>query len=175
MTFASTAAELHGQRPWMSAANDYAASQDASLLRKAFSDLRDYFTSAAIWQLKQEPLNASLISLSEVAAEPIQYDEDFITPSTGAIKEATQLLQVLPEEMCRPDISTEPSGAIAFEWYKSPSQTFVLSSNGTGSIEYAALLGPGNEIYGKINFVGDLPLPLRQLLSLFLSTTSTHG
>jgi len=171
MTYASSALVYPRPRSWSPPSYDYGASQDASVLRETFSHLKKHFTLAATWQRKEELLNTALIALLEAIAVPIQYEEESQQTSENTIREATRLLEALPEAIPQPDISTEPSGAIALEWYRDKNNVFVISTNGTGSIEYAALLGSGNEIHGRVNFAGDFPMPLNSLLSIFLASS----
>ena len=168
MTYASS--PLAYSRSWSPPSYDYGASQDASLLRETFSHLRKHFNSAVTWQRKEELRKSAFEALLETIADPIQYEEESQQTSENTIREAARLLEALPETIPQPDISTEPNGAIAFEWYRDKNNVFVISANGTGSIEYAALLGSGNEIHGRVNFAGDLPLPLNGLLLHFLAS-----
>lgn len=173
MTYASTA-YTHSRPPsWLPTSHDYGASQESSVLRKVFSHLKEHFTLAATWQRKEEILNTAFEALLETVTNPIQYEEESQQPSENTIREATQLLQALPEGIPLADITTEPSGAIAFEWYKDEKNTFVISTNGTGSLEYAAIVGSGNEMHGRVNFAGDFPSTLNNLLSIFLANTPT--
>lgn len=170
MTYASSAAAYTRPRSWFPQSYDYGASEDASVLRETFSHLKIHFTLAATWQLKEELLKTAFEALLETIAGPTQYEEGSQQTSENTIREATRLLEALPASIPQPDISTEPNGAIAFEWYRDKNNVFVISTNGTGSIEYAALLGFGNEVHGRVNFAGDFPMPLNSLLSIFLAS-----
>lgn len=170
MTYASNAQEYSRPRPWFPTSYDYGASQDASILRNTFSQLKEHFTLAATWQQKEELLSIALETLLEAITNPMQYEDESQQASENAIREASQLLQALPAGTPLADISTEPSGAIAFEWYKDEKNTFVISTHGTGSLEYAAINGTGNEMHGRVNFAGDFPRTLNNLLSSFLGS-----
>lgn len=82
--------------------------------------------------------------------------------------EALGFLKNLPVNFEIPDVGIEPSGAITFEWYKNPFKVFVISLNGTSTLEFAALSGRGNELHGKMNFTGEMPNQLKVALESFL-------
>lgn len=80
----------------------------------------------------------------------------------AAFYEAEMLLSALPSYLLEPEILPEPVGAIAFEWYRGKERVFVFSVSGRKSIEFAGLLGHGNEVHGRVNFEGFLPNRLLQ-------------
>ena len=83
--------------------------------------------------------------------------------------ESISFLKNLPINFEIPDIGIEPSGAITFEWYKSPFKVFVISINGTNTLEFAALVGRGNEWHGKMNYAGEMPAQIKAALERFLT------
>ena len=83
--------------------------------------------------------------------------------------EALSFLKNLPSNLEIPDIGIEPSGAITFEWYKEPFKVFVISINGTSTLEFAALAGRGNEWHGKMNYAGEMPTQIKVALEIFLT------
>lgn len=86
-----------------------------------------------------------------------------------AAARAIELLAALPSYIPVPDIFPDPTGAISFEWYRRPKHRLLLSIYGSGAVEFAALLGVGNEMYGEARMEGGLPeiirAHLRQLFS----------
>src|SRR5450830_1479941 len=89
--------------------------------------------------------------------------------SFEALKEAISFLQLLPAELEIPEADIEPNGAISFEWYKDPLNVFVISINGTQNLEFATLMGRGNELHGKMRYFGELPPPIKMALETFLT------
>lgn len=81
-------------------------------------------------------------------AQPISY---------LAVLDAKLLMLALPSYHPVPEIFGEATGAIAFEWYRRPGYRFVLAIFGRGRIEYAGLLGTGNEAYGEVRIENNLP------------------
>ena len=57
------------------------------------------------------------------------------------MRNAWRFLEALPLGTESPEISAEPDGAIAFEWYRTPRKVLSASVDPDGSIYYAALLG----------------------------------
>ena len=77
--------------------------------------------------------------------------------SDDAMLMADRLLPTLPSYLPVPHIYADPTGAIAFEWYRRPRHRFTLSVYGNGTIEFAGLLGTGNEVYGAAHHSAGLP------------------
>ena len=74
-----------------------------------------------------------------------------------AVDEAEELIQSLPSRYQSPEITPEPTGAIALQWRFGQFRTIVLSVSGKGVIEYAGLSGRNNQYFGKRVFTGELP------------------
>lgn len=87
--------------------------------------------------------------------------------SPNVLEEAQMLLLVLPSTIPVPEFVPERSGRIAFEWYRSPDRVYLLSTGGNRELEFAGLLGRGNEIHGKCNFAGALPGMIADHLKAF--------
>ena len=88
-------------------------------------------------------------------------------PSLQSFEEALSFIAKLPSSLPLPTPMTEPGGAIAFEWYKDPSNVFVISINGTSRMEYAAIFGNKGELHGKMLYKQNLPEPIRLQLDYF--------
>jgi len=86
----------------------------------------------------------------------------------SAFHEAWLILCLLPSSVPVPNVLPEPTGAIAFEWYRDRDRVFILSVSGVKTIEYAALFGPGDENHGRANFEQSLPQRLLRDLLDFL-------
>lgn len=108
--------------------------------------------------IKWQRLSETLKFLQEVYKECSVEDWDGYgaTPiSIGAYSEAARLLTMLPSSTPLPDITPEPSGEIALEWYKGKKSVFVISLSGNNIISYAGLFGEASKAYGTEN-LGDL-------------------
>lgn len=89
--------------------------------------------------------------------------------SVGAYLEAMKLAELIPSELPLPEVSPEPCGDIAFEWYKGKRFLLVLSVEGNNTINYAGLFGSTNRIYGSEYFSDELPPSvLKMIKRLFL-------
>lgn len=66
--------------------------------------------------------------------------------------EAFRFLEVLPSTINKPEISTDPDGEIAFEWYGSNKRVFSVSVGHAGELTYAGIFGSrktkGTELLG---------------------------
>jgi hypothetical protein len=113
----------------------------------------------------------ALHALSEIYLEYSQenWDGYGAAPiSPGAYEEAKKLLRLLPPYIRMPDILVEPAGDIAFEWWKSSGQVFVLSVRGKHKISYAGISG-GDKSYGTVYFGETFPLVIYEHLRRLLS------
>ncbi len=113
-----------------------------------------------------DPLN-SLDRVFQDCSEENWDGEDATAIPYRAFEDAERLLYVLPSFIPAPDVLPEPIGAVAFEWYRNPRWTYVLSVKGNHSIEFAGLFGAGDEIHGKVNFDGFLPGMIAEHLRIF--------
>jgi hypothetical protein len=89
---------------------------------------------------------------------------EYRLPSPAAVREAIELIESLPSWAPPPTPVMEPSGAIALEWELGHGRFFVLAVDGTGRIEYSAILGLGDENFGVVNFAGRIPPRAQALL-----------
>ena len=71
--------------------------------------------------------------------------------------EAVRLIKMLPSDIPLPEVSPEPLGTIAFEWYKAKNNLFIVSVSGKGIVEYAGLYGIGNRDYGTARIENTFP------------------
>ena len=71
--------------------------------------------------------------------------------------EAVRLIKMLPSDIPLPEVSPEPLGTIAFEWYKAKNNLFIASVSGKGIVEYAGLYGIGNRDYGTARIENTFP------------------
>jgi len=83
------------------------------------------------------------------------YDATAISKSTYF--EAIKLIELIPSFLPEPEIIPEPTGAIAFEWYKGKRFVFVISVGGENIITYAGLFGKNSKTHGTEYFADNLP------------------
>lgn len=90
---------------------------------------------------------------------------EYRAPSPWAVLEAMDLIESLPTWAPTPTPLMEPSGAISLEWEFDRGRFFVLAVDGTGRIEYSAIVGLGDERFGVGNFSGAIPRHAQTLLA----------
>jgi hypothetical protein len=132
----------------------------APLFEKCQKMLGYYLASSSRAQRTQE--------WGEAISELIEDQDSENTYSTAALSEIIELTEHFPLNIPLPSLVVEPSGAIACEWYVSPSHVFVLSVIGNQTLEFAALMGEGNEINGRRHYAGALPEIITSTLRQFL-------
>lgn len=113
-----------------------------------------------------EPV-ASIYDLYERCGTPNWDGDGAAAISSDAVDEAEQLIYLIPSSIPIPEFVPEPTGGIALEWYQGRDRLYLLSVSGAKSIEFAALMGRGNEFHGRVNFEGSLPVIVLDHLKLF--------
>ena len=71
--------------------------------------------------------------------------------------EAIEIIRLLPQDLPLPEVMPEPTGEIAFEWYKDRKHVFVISVGGRERISYAGLFGSHSETPGFEYFSDRFP------------------
>jgi hypothetical protein len=95
--------------------------------------------------------------------------EVVISPS--AIKEVEMALSTLPGDIPVPNLLDEGNGFVALEWFRNPKNVFLMSFNGTKSVEFASIFGSRNELRGKLEFMDEIPISLIEQLRVFVQTS----
>ena len=157
-----------GLGSWKSYQVAMGVSADANVLSGMMESLLSSLAQSATAQKRiNEPLDALFSVYKECTAR--NWDGEQAPPVTiKSFNEARDLLMLIPSSFPVPSFSPESSGAIAFEWYKNAKNVFVISVDGTQSIQYAGLFGDGNETHGKVNYAGSIPRVIQTLLDDFL-------
>jgi len=137
------------------------ASDDAARIASQFREFFGRFVQSATGSERVlEPRQAIYDLVARCAQE--NWNGEGAEPITAdAASRASELLVSLPSYLPVPDIFPDPSGAISFEWYRRPKHRLVLSIYGNGAVEFAGLLGVGNEVYGEARMAGGLPEIIR--------------
>jgi hypothetical protein len=74
----------------------------------------------------------------------------------AALTVAKRFLEALPAHFPDPDISADPDGEVAFEWYLKPKYVLSVSVGQDGSLNYAASFGR-NKVHGLEHFAKGIP------------------
>jgi hypothetical protein len=81
---------------------------------------------------------------------------------------AVRLLGTLPPSLPTPEISVDPDGEFAFEWYKGRSNVLSVSINQTGKLSYAASIGR-KTFHGTDFFADEFPKSISENLERLFS------
>ncbi|MGA2984330.1 MAG: hypothetical protein ABSG32_10960 [Terriglobia bacterium] len=87
--------------------------------------------------------------------------------SLSAIR-ATELLELLPNDIQIPNVVPDPGGDISFEWHAGSQNDFTLGVTGQ-SLVYAGIFGGSSETYGEERFSRVLPLAVLGILRRYFS------
>lgn len=144
-------------------------SGEAETITKRIEEvLADFWLSAAL-SAKYVEAHQALVSACEEASRE-NWDGYGARPfALQASAAADRFLRALPTTAPSPEISVDPDGEIAFEWYLGPRRVLSVSVGSTNQLTYAALLGP-NIVHGTETFVDELPPSIVANLSRLLSS-----
>lgn len=127
-----------------------------------FSKKAFWHSTASIGRPVEEAIE-SLIELYRQCSEA-DWDGYGANPvSKESIYEAVEFIYLLPSGFPMPNILAEPSGEIAFEWYKNKRMIFVIGFNGKNMIFYAGIFG-SNKTHGTEYFSDTIPLVILENL-----------
>lgn len=98
-------------------------------------------------------------ALCEVAKECREDDWDGYGAkgiNQKSFAESLRLLDLLPSNTPTPEVSVEPDGMVAFEWYKRPRWIFSVSFGTNNTLIYAGLFGK-SKTHGTEYFGAEMP------------------
>jgi len=59
--------------------------------------------------------------------------------NVDSLIKAFQFVRSLPDDISMPDVSVDPDGEVALEWYKNPRWVFSVSVGADGTLTYAGI------------------------------------
>jgi len=153
---------------FLSPHTDRGVSEDASRLRERISDLlTDLVQSVTLGASYREVSSALEEAYEEHSSENWDgYGAKAISPASYNL--AFRFLETLPLSLPAPQVSVEPDGEIAFEWYMGPRRVFSVSVGAHGDLSYAGLFGRSTA-YGTEFFGDELPQKIVENLDRLFS------
>jgi hypothetical protein len=91
-----------------------------------------------------------------------------------AVRQANRFLSMLPPSAFRsivPEVTVDPDGEIAIEWYVSPSQLFSVSIGANGRLAWAGIID-GEEVPGHAMMKQRIPQELLDYINQLVADTS---
>ncbi len=70
---------------------------------------------------------------------------------------ALSFIDSLPEDITHPEVSVDPDGEIALDWFGMQKKILSISIGPTGEINYAVDLGIKGKKHGQTKFIHDIP------------------
>jgi hypothetical protein len=143
-------------------------SEDAGQLGALFETIHKHIRKTVTLG---EPIRNAYIALQEAFAEGSvenwdSYGAKAVTQQT--YEQARKFLESLPPTVPMPEISLEPDGEVAFDWFREPSRVFSVSIGEKGELTYAGVFGK-NKTHGVEIFQDDLPKVIMDNLSRLYS------
>ncbi len=114
-----------------------------------------------------EPLRNVYLAIQEILEEGStdnwdSYGAKAVTQQT--YDQALRFLRALSPAVPMPEISLEPDGEFAFDWFRAPGWVFSVSIGGTGDLTYAGVFGK-NKTHGTEVFQDEIPKVIMDNLS----------
>jgi hypothetical protein len=106
--------------------------------------------------LRQAELDRQLAAAVRAALAPGWDGAGSRPVSSASVVQAQHFLAALPAMFPAPEVSADPDGEIAFEWYVGTRQVFSVSIGDQPEIAYAGTFG-AKRTWGSEPFLGELP------------------
>ena len=136
---------------------DRGVSDDAKVLRTRLNEVRDDMSKTeTLGRNYRETYRGLIHNINECSSQNWDgYGAKAV--SLNSIYFAVQFLKSLPTTYPSPDVSVDPDGEIAFEWYKKPRYVLSVSIGKHGEFSYAGLFGR-KKTYGTEYFGDGVPM-----------------
>jgi len=147
---------------------DRGVSNEAAVLRDWIKELRNHMSVTETLGKSYRETRGSLIeNYRECLSE--NWDGYAAKPTTEAdLVTAIRFLDTLPTSIPRPEVSVDPDGEFAFEWYNGPRNVLSVSIGNLGRISYAAHVGR-KRYHGTEYFADELPVVIIENLEKLFS------
>ena len=119
-------------------------------------------TTQAVADLDRLYAEASTENWDSYGASPVSW------PS---LVNAKRFISYLPSQLPVPEISADPDGEVAFEWYAKPNYVLAVSVGADGTLNYAGVFGE-NKVHGVEHFSGRVPKAIVEHLERLCSEGS---
>ena len=152
---------------FLSPHTDRGVGADAVVLQSRIKELRkDLSHSETLGKTYRETIEALITTYRECIAE--DWDGNGAAAATLAdLSVAERFLRTLPTSVRSPEISVDPDGEFAFEWYNDGDVLSVSIGHG-GKISYAARFGR-SRIHGTEFFSDEVPRVIAENLERLFS------
>jgi len=137
------------------------SSPTAAYLDQVNRDNQCHFDQTAA--LSKQPVIDQLLGIWEECKTPNWDAYDAYPVQQETLNSAYAFIKALPLGFPLPDVSAEPDGHLAFDWFKHPRWTISVSISPESILYYAALLG-NSDPRGSEPFLGEISDRLLNLI-----------
>ncbi|MDP3280933.1 MAG: hypothetical protein Q8M57_07795 [Nitrosomonas sp.] len=125
-------------------------SNPAEAISAAAHNALDHFTKTFVNRTPLNRLEQELVSIFFKCNQQGWDGYDAIPLSDVAVKRAMEYVSNLPKEILFPEITPEPDGEVALEWYGKNGSVFSISfsKSDTDTISYAGLFSDNTQTHG---------------------------
>jgi hypothetical protein len=152
---------------WLASFTDGGVSTEAKTLREKIDDVRDeMYETETLGKGHRDTIDALMESYLECCSDDWDgYGAKAVTE--GDLATALRFLDALPSTIPPPEVSVDPDGEFAFDWYNG-SNVLSISVGQLGRISYAAHFGK-RRAHGTEYFSDELPAGITQNLARLFS------
>jgi|CXWL01.1.fsa_nt_gi hypothetical protein len=125
----------------------------------------DHFTKTISNRNPWDRLKEELLSVFLKCSQQGWDGYDATPLSDIALKRAMEYVSSLPKEILLPEVTPEPDGEVALEWYGKNGSVFSISFGESDTISYAGLFSDNTKAHG----VERLDSPNKKILEKFIT------
>jgi hypothetical protein len=145
--------QLDKYNPPLNIYSNRGLSRDAKALDKRIAEIEDDFNKSIVLGEKKIAINQALMNILEECAYTNWDGYGAMPIDKESYYESRRFVKYLPSFLPNPEVTIEPDGEIAFEWFNDKRRIFSVSIGGNGELTYAGLFGY-NKAHGT-EFLGD--------------------
>lgn len=146
-------------------------SKPANDLNKFAENVMGHFLNVSYNLRKYDPVYSEIMEVIVENCKPGWDGHDAKALSVSLLPKALKLSKKLDQFNTLPEITPEPDGEIALEWFGNDGSTFSISIGKDNKLRYAGLFPHNNKVYG----VEDLDSPNEKILSGYIQKViSSH-
>jgi hypothetical protein len=120
---------------------DRGVSSEAAVVRRQIKELRDHMTVTETLGKSYRETRSSLLEIYKDTLTENWNGYEAKATMEADLFTALRFLDTLPMSIPRPEVSVDPDGEFAFEWYNGPRNVLSVSIGQLGRISYAAHIG----------------------------------
>ena len=126
-------------------------SDSAKVLMAIEHNAFDHFSDSIINETAQDSISNALLTTYDQCIDDNWDGYGAKAITTQTLNKAMVFFSRLPDTLPKPEITPEPDGEIALEWYGNGGHVFSVSVNKNKQLSYSGLFSDGSKVHGEEN------------------------